>query len=190
MICLIPARGGSTRIPHKNIKDFHGKPIIAYSIETALDSHLFSKIIVSSDNQETLQIAEEYGALGLLRAPEYAADEIGTQMVAKHVLTRIRHSPYEDGDHFICVLYATAPLITPEDLQIGFKSLIHFGFSYTMSTSREMDCGSFYFGFTHAFLSNIPLYGNAFHIPVKDIDINTPEDWAKAEQMYEEIHGH
>ena len=62
-VAIIPARGGSKRIPRKNIKDFHGKPLIAYSIEVALKSKLFDKVIVSTDDEEIAKIAMQYGAV-------------------------------------------------------------------------------------------------------------------------------
>lgn len=82
-IAIIPARGGSKRIPRKNIKDFFGKPLIAYSIEVALKSKLFDKVIVSTDDEEIAKIAVEYGAVvPFLRPKELSDDFIGTGAVA------------------------------------------------------------------------------------------------------------
>ena len=80
-ICIIPARGGSKRIPRKNIKNFLGKPILAYSIENAKNSGIFSKIYVSSEDCEILECAEKFGALPLKRTEALSGDFIGTREV-------------------------------------------------------------------------------------------------------------
>jgi CMP-N-acetylneuraminic acid synthetase len=87
VIAIIPARGGSQRIPKKNIKEFCGKPIIAYSIQTALRSRLFDQIIVSTDSPEIWKVAEAWGADTIVNRSVYASqDKIGTQAVAREVL--------------------------------------------------------------------------------------------------------
>lgn len=86
-ICIIPARGGSKRIPRKNIKDFMGKPMIAYSIEAALKSACFGRIIVSTDDQEIAQVAKTYGAeVPFMRPEALANDHAGTLPVIKHAI--------------------------------------------------------------------------------------------------------
>lgn len=90
-VAVIPARGGSKRIPRKNIKPFHGKPLIAYSIEAALKSGLFEQVIVSTDDEEIAQIAQEYGAkVPFLRPKELADDYCGTQEVVSHALSELK----------------------------------------------------------------------------------------------------
>jgi len=191
-ICLIPARGGSQRIPGKNIKDFHGKPIIAYSIETALESKLFDRVIVSSDDSETWRIGEESGATFLRRETEFAADEVGTQEVAQHELKDLETILGDIGE-YACVIYPCSPLLEAEDLIDGFMRLKETGVDYVYSTDRKgIDCGNFYFGKTEAFIEGRPLDRSSlkFYIPKnRAIDINTEDDWERAEQMYEEIHG-
>lgn len=80
-ICIIPARGGSKRIPRKNIRDFLGKPIIAYSIEAAVKSNLFEEIIVSTDDEEIKRIAEHYGARVPFMRDARLADDYAPQMM-------------------------------------------------------------------------------------------------------------
>lgn len=114
-ICIIPARGGSKRIPRKNIKDFLGKPIIAYSIEAALNSGLFDEVMVSTDDEEIAAIAEQYGAsVPFMRSAETANDFATTRDVLNEVLFQYKSM----GKIFdaICCIYATAPLITSADL--------------------------------------------------------------------------
>ena len=79
-IAIIPARGGSKRIPRKNIKEFHGKPMIAYSIEAALKSHCFDKVIVSTDDAEIADIAIQYGAEVPFMRPANIADDYATTL--------------------------------------------------------------------------------------------------------------
>lgn len=114
-ICIIPARGGSKRVPRKNIKDFLGKPIIAYSIEAALKSNLFDEVMVSTDDKEIASIAKQYGAkVPFLRSAETANDFATTADVLLEVLTKYR----ERGVEFdtLCCLYATAPFVKAERL--------------------------------------------------------------------------
>jgi pseudaminic acid cytidylyltransferase len=117
-IAIIPARGGSKRIPKKNIKDFFGKPLIAYSIQTALKSELFEKVVVSTDDDKIEKIAKEYGAEVLKRPKELADDFTGTGDVTKHAL-----SVYK-GYEFACTIYATAPFLQEKYLKEGLEELI------------------------------------------------------------------
>src|SRR5690606_6244739 len=92
-ICIIPARGGSKRIPRKNIRDFLGKPIIAYSIETALKSKLFNEVMVSTDDEEIRSIALDYGAkVPFLRSRKNSSDFASTTDVLKEVITQYAHN--------------------------------------------------------------------------------------------------
>ncbi|MHB9140345.1 MAG: pseudaminic acid cytidylyltransferase [Paludibacter sp.] len=122
-LCIIPARGGSKRIPRKNIKDFLGKPIIAYSIEAALASGLFSKVMVSTDDDEIAAVAMKYGAVvPFLRSEQNANDFATTVDVLKEVENEYKKRN-KDFD-FICCIYPTAPLIQAEDLKKGYELLI------------------------------------------------------------------
>jgi len=121
-IAIIPARGGSKRIPRKNIKEFYGKPLIAYSIQTALDSKLFEKVIVSTDDEEIAKIAQEYGAqTPFLRPAALSDDFTGTGAVVNHTLEYMK-SLGEEYD-FCCTIYATAPLLQKKFLIEGFEKL-------------------------------------------------------------------
>lgn len=128
-VAIIPARGGSKRIPRKNIKDFHGKPLIAYSIEMVLKSGLFEKIIVSTDDEEIAKISKEYGAEVLMRPKELADDFTGTADVTAHAL-----SVYQGYD-FVCTIYATAPLLQVQYLQEGFEKLQDSDAVYAFSST-------------------------------------------------------
>jgi N-acylneuraminate cytidylyltransferase len=111
-ICIIPARGGSKRIPHKNITDFMGMPLIAWSIRAARLSDCFEEVMVSTDSEEIAEIARKYGAnVPFLRSAETANDYATTADVIEEVLTRYE----EQGTHFdaFCCLYATAPFVMP-----------------------------------------------------------------------------
>ena len=121
-IAIIPARGGSKRIPKKNIKDFFGKPLIAYSIEVALASKLFDKVIVTTDSQEIAKIAQEYGAeVPFIRPAELSDDFSGTSDVINHAIKYLQ----EQGEtyEYICTIYATAPLLQKEYLIEGYEKL-------------------------------------------------------------------
>ena len=114
-IAIIPARGGSKRIPRKNIKDFLGKPIIAYSIEAALKSEIFDEVMVSTDDEEIANVAIKYGAsVPFLRSEKTSNDYATTKDVIEEVLDEYA----KKGQIFdvICCIYATAPFVTPQRL--------------------------------------------------------------------------
>ncbi len=112
-LAIIPARGGSKRIPRKNVKDFLGKPIIAYSIEAALQSGIFDVIMVSTDDEEIASVARQYGAqVPFMRSEATSNDYATTADVINEVLDRYRENGYVFD--IVCCLYATAPFVTPE----------------------------------------------------------------------------
>ena len=122
-VAIITARGGSKRIPRKNIKDFLGKPIISYSIEKALKSGLFDYVMVSTDDNEIAEVAKYCGAeVPFMRSKENSDDFIGTADVILEVLTDLK----KIGKQFdyACCIYPTAPLITVENLIESYKLLI------------------------------------------------------------------
>lgn len=129
-LCIIPARGGSKRIPRKNIRPFFGKPIITYSIEMALKSGLFDEVMVSTDDEEIAVIANEYGAnVPFLRSERMADDQATTMQVLEEVMEMYR----KKGEKFdnVCCIYPTAVLMTIEKLKAGFK-LLESGFEMVL----------------------------------------------------------
>lgn len=132
-IAVIPARGGSQRIPQKNIKLLNGKPLIAYSIQTALESGLFDKVIVSTDDQEIAEVARKWGAETPFTRPDELADHFtGTTPVMQHALRTL----IEQGKKIdkACLIYATCPLLTAEDLRLGYEALKTHGLSFSATT--------------------------------------------------------
>ena len=122
-IAIIPARGGSKRIPRKNIRDFLGKPIIAYSIEIALRSNLFDEVMVSTDDAEIAKIAKSYGAtVPFIRSSSSSDDMATTADVIQEVLERYR----KDNKNFAigCCIYPTAPFVSELNLEKSIKKLI------------------------------------------------------------------
>lgn len=115
-IAIIPARGGSKRIPKKNIKNFCGKPIIAYSIEAALSSGVFDEVMVSTDSEEIKQVAVKYGAkVPFIRSKETSNDMAMTHEVLIEVLNKYRENGMEYDS--VCCIYPTAPFIKAERLR-------------------------------------------------------------------------
>ncbi len=214
-IAIIPARGGSKRIPKKNIKPFHGQPLIAYSIKTAQESGLFDKIVVSTDDEEIAKVAKSYGAEVLERPKELADDFTGTGAVVEHALS------IYTGYDFCCTIYATAPLLQDKYLKEGLQKLQNsdavMAFSVTsmpfpiqrtfkikegrcemftpehFSTRSQdleeayQDAGQFYWEKIGVKMNDIPFGRDSIPIVlprhlVQDID--TMEDWRRAELMY------
>lgn len=131
-VAIIPARGGSKRIPRKNIREFCGKPMIAWSIEAALKSGSFSQIVVSTDDHEIADIAEQYGAEVPFTRPESLSDDhTGTISVIRHAIEWFNQHG-QQPEH-VCCIYATAPFISSEDIQRGFEILNDTGSDYTFS---------------------------------------------------------
>ena len=223
-IAIIPARGGSKRIPKKNIKLFHGKPLIAYSIEVAIKSKLFSKVIVSTDDEEIAKIARSYGAdVPFIRPKELSDDFTGTGAVVNHAIEFLK-AQGEKID-FVCTIYATAPFLQEKYLIEGFEKLkssnAKIAFSCTsmpfpiqrtfkitdnercemfwpenfMTRSQDLeeayqDAGQFYW--TNLNIDSNEIIFGKDSIPiilprhlVQDID--TLEDWTRAEFMYEAL---
>lgn len=222
-IAIIPARGGSKRIPKKNIKEFSGKPIIYYSINAAIQSKLFDEVVVSTDDNEIAEVALSYGAkVPFLRPKKLSDDYIGTHDVVKHAVNFL----IENGQKFkyACCIYATAPLIMSSDLISAFEimkkekylsvfSAAKYSFpiqrSFKLNKTRGVhmsfpdnfddrsqdldetyhDAGQFYWSPKKVWLQD-PLKYNEdcfpFILPnwrVQDID--TMEDWKRAEFLYQ-----
>ena len=135
ILAIIPARGGSKRIPRKNIKEFFGKPIIWYSIKAALDSDCFDEIMVSTEDPEIAEISKSLGAeVPFLRSAHAATDHAASEDVYEEVLNEYRKRGKE-FDYFCCI-YATAPLISAVRIKEGFALLRKSGNDVLMPVVR------------------------------------------------------
>ncbi|MDO6488128.1 pseudaminic acid cytidylyltransferase [Colwellia sp. 6_MG-2023] len=177
-IAIIPARGGSKRIPRKNIKEFFGKPMIAYSIEAAKASGCFDKIIVSTDDQEIANVALEYGAeVPFIRPSDISDDYATTIDVIQHAILWLEN--HNVTMNYICCIYATAPFITPQYIQQGLKAITENSINYAFSAT------SYAFPIQRAFY-NDPMNGiNMFypeHINTRSQDLK--EAYHDAGQFY------
>lgn len=224
-LAVIPARGGSKRIPRKNIKPFAGKPMIGWSIQAARESDCFDRIIVSTDDDEIASVAREWGAdVPFSRPAELANDYAGTLPVIAHAVRWMA-----DAGHLaeaICCLYATAPFVQPQDLRHGLDLLQGPGVDYAFSSTAypfpiqrafkltpnggaEMadpsqfkmrsqdleefyhDAGQFYWGTADAWLAERPIFSAASRpviLPRDRVeDIDTMEDWRRAEWLFEAL---
>ena len=133
-VAIIPARGGSKRIPRKNIKPFCGKPMIAWSVEAALLSGCFDRIIVSTDDGEIADVARAHGAeVPFLRPAELSDDHTGTIPVIAHAIDwmNCNAGPVD----LACCLYATAPFVQPQDLRRGIEVLQSSATDYAFSVT-------------------------------------------------------
>lgn len=131
-LAVIPARGGSKRIPRKNIKLFCGRPMIAWSITAAIESKCFDHIVVSTDDDEIAKVAQEYGAsVPFIRPKALSDDYTGTIPVVQHSVQWFAEQGMPASE--VCCLYATAPFVRSADLQHGFEVLQETGTDYAFS---------------------------------------------------------
>jgi len=171
-IAVIPARGGSKRIPRKNIKVFCGKPMIAWSIEAARASGLFDQIIVSTDDAEIATVAKAYGAhVPFMRPEDLANDHAGTIPVIAHATHWLEAAG--QAPSAVCCIYAAAPFVQPADLKQGLEildsgpweyvfSATSFGFPIFRSFKRHAD-GSVEMFFPQHFETRSQDLPEAFH---------------------------
>lgn len=222
-LAVIPARGGSKRIPRKNIKSFVGKPIIHYAIEAALNSQLFDAVICSTDDEEIAQVALEIGAsVPFIRPAELSDDHTITADVIAHAVRYFQSSG--NCVSSTCCLYATAAFVTAQQLRDSFalfeQEKCNFVFTatafdfpiqraiylnaeqrvemfypqYALTRSQDLipayhDAGQFYWGTAEAWLEKRAIFAPhsaAFILPSHAVqDIDTLDDWRRAELLYQ-----
>lgn len=225
-IAIIPARGGSKRIPRKNIRAFAGKPMIGYAIEAALACEAIARVVVTTDDDEIAAIAEDFGAeIPFRRPPELADDITPTVPVIQHAIQACRTRGFKI-DH-VCCIYPGVPFIRTDDLAealallienagegytfpvTGFPSPIQralrrgeggavapFDPAHVNTRTQDLepaffDAGQFYWGHADTWVSgaNIHANGRAIVLPEwRVVDIDTPEDWDRAEALHRAIH--
>ena len=133
-LAVIPARGGSKRIPKKNIREFCGKPIIAWSIEAAIESGCFDRVIVSTDCAEIADVAKGYGAeVPFVRPEELSDDYVGTSDVVSHAIEYFAGHGFSYD--YACCLYATAPFVTGQSLRRGFEQILAHRAAYAFTVT-------------------------------------------------------
>jgi len=179
----------------KNIRFFHGKPILLYSIETALKSGLFDAgVWVSTEDPAIAKIAWAAGAKVHPRQKALAQNEVGTQQVMREVLLELyppRSKDYE-MPAIACCIYATAPLMTVADLRGGLEALVEGPTPYVYSVGPDgKDAGQWYWGIAGAFVDDVPLdHPRTKHVALpatRVCDINTYEDWERARWLYRDM---
>jgi len=139
IIAVITARKGSKRIKNKNIINFFGKPLIAYSITTAKKSNLFSKVFVSTDSLKIKKISEEYGAeIPILREKKLSDDFSGTNEVVADFIKKMNYENY-----IICCIYPTAPLMRRKDLKKGLNLMSLNNYTFSANTTNEIKGNTF-----------------------------------------------
>ena len=224
-LAVIPARGGSKRIPRKNIKLFCGKPIIEWSIEAAQQSGCFDQVVVSTDDAEIAEVARQCGAqVPFMRPADLSDDQTGTTAVVAHAIGWF--SAQGKQPEQVCCLYATAPFVSPDDLRRGLDVLTKTGSDYAFSVTSypfplqrairineasrvEMfnpeyfntrsqdleeafhDAGQFYWGRANAWSQGRMIFSPAATpvlLPRHRVqDIDTLEDWIRAEWMFKAL---
>ena len=134
-LAVIPARGGSKRIPRKNIKEFHGQPMIAWSIQAALNSGCIDEVWVSTDDDEIAAIAQSYGAKIPFIRPANLADDFATTADVMQHAVQAYQTQYQQLPNYVCCLYATAPFVQQQDLLKGFELIQTKSLNYVFSAT-------------------------------------------------------
>ncbi|WP_308916538.1 pseudaminic acid cytidylyltransferase [Jannaschia sp. LMIT008] len=218
-LCVIPARGGSKRVPRKNVRPFAGRPMIEWSIAAALESGVFDRVAVSTDDPEIAEVARAAGAhVPFARPAALADDHTPTIPVIRHAIEAL-----DAGAGPVCCLYATAPFVRAADLAAGLALLRRSGARFVLpvatfpfpvqravtlrrdgrmemlhpehalTRSQDLpetwhDAGQFYWGTRDAWFGEAPLIGPdsaALPLPRHRVqDIDTPEDWDRAEALF------
>jgi pseudaminic acid cytidylyltransferase len=225
-IAVIPARGGSKRIPRKNIRWFAGKPMIAHAIAAAKGSGLFDHVVTSTDDAEIANIAREWGAeVPFVRPPDLADDQAPTAAVMAHAVKACEQLGWSLDA--ICCIYPAVPLLDIADLAGALALLRSTGAEYCFpvaefpsavqralkrdangkmspfypqfETTRTQDlepafhdAGQFYWGMRQAWLTNHQIHSHGVGFPIPNwrvVDIDTPDDWLRAESLYTAITG-
>ena len=169
-IAVIPARGGSKRIPKKNIRNFAGSPIISYSINAAKESGIFEKIIVSTDDLDIASVAEKYGAeVPFIRPSEISDDFTGTHQVVSHAIKELT----KQGLHYdyACCIYATAPFIRPDEILKGFQIIQKSDYHAVLAATQY----------------SYPVYRSFTHGDKKGLKMLFPEHYHSRSQDLEEV---
>lgn len=220
-IAVIPARGGSKRIPRKNIKAFAGRPMIVHAIAAALDSRLFEHVVVTTDDPEIADTARRAGAeIPFVRPAELADDHTPTVPVVAHAIEALEQIGWPVAT--VCCIYPGVPFIQVADLAAALDLLRNSGADYAFPVAEFQaaiqralrrtpegrmspfhpefelmrtqdlepayhDAGQFYWGSRDAWLSNPRIHSNAAGLVIPNwrvVDIDTPEDWERAEILY------
>jgi len=221
-IAVIPARGGSKRIPRKNIRPFAGKPMIAYAIEAALQSALFDRVIVSTDDLEIADIARGFGAeVPFIRPADLADDSTPTVPVIQHAISQLS-ADSQPLEH-VCCIYPGVPMIDPQDLVRACDAVLNAGgegFAFPVAAFPSpiqralrrgadgraapfedrhvatrtqdlepayFDAGQFYWGSVSAWMAGLSPHAGGIALVLPEwrvVDIDTPEDWDRAEQLH------
>lgn len=223
-IAIIPARGGSKRIPRKNIKQFCGLPMIAYAILAAKECELFDHIVVSTDDEEIASVARSLGAeVPFYRPLELSDDYASTSPVVNHAIRECLNLGW--NFKFTCCIYPGVPFLKAEDLQGAFDcikdgrlnycfpvakypspiqralkmlsdySIQPFSSDFELKRTQDLefayyDAGQFYWAANEVWFRKPKIHsdGLGYQIPNwRAIDIDTPEDWRRAELVYQAI---
>ena len=224
-IAVIPARGGSKRIPRKNIRPFEGKPMVAYAINAAISSNLFEHVIVTTDDEEIAEISRRHGAeTPFVRPQELSDDYASTVEVIEHAIKECLQQKMKFKK--VCCIYPCVPFIKAEYLEgalglldsaeakycfpvVKYPAAIQramkrtsngrmqsFYPEYESSRTQDLepafyDAGQFYWGSVDSWLGNVGIHNNGVGYVVPDwhaVDIDTPEDWRKAEILFRCFH--
>lgn len=220
-LAVIPARGGSKRIPRKNVKLFAGKPMIVHAIHTARESGVFDHILVSTDDAEIAAVAREAGAeVPFMRPAHLADDHTATSPVMVHAIEQALQAGWPVTH--VCCIYPGVPLLAAEDLRaalrlleegvadfvfpvLRFESAVQRAMlrgadgrmqpmypEFTATRTQDLqpayhDAGQFYWATTEAWQSGRSAHAGGRGLvvpPERAVDIDNPEDWARAEALY------
>lgn len=171
-VAVIPARGGSKRIPRKNIRSFAGQPMISFSIQCALRSDVFDRVVVSTDDEEIAAVATRYGAeVPFMRPANLADDYAGTTPVIAHAIEQLQATGARPTA--VCCIYPTAPFVDADDVRVGMQTLQTGSWEYVFSATT--------FGF--------PIFRSFQQLEGGGVEMFFPEHFAtRSQDLPEAIH--
>jgi pseudaminic acid cytidylyltransferase len=193
MLAVIPARGGSKRIPRKNVREFFGKPMIAWSIAAARASDVFDHIIVSTDDAEIADVARRHGAdVPFVRPDSLSDDHADTISVIAHAVEWAVQQGW--NLRAVCCIYATAPFIHPSDIRKGFDALESGSWRYCFSATefaapifrsfKKSDAGGIEMFFPENFSKRSQDLPESFH-DAAQFYWGRPEAWMQRLKIFE-----
>lgn len=187
IFAVIPARGGSTRIPRKNLRLLSGKPLLVYTIEQAKASKLITRFVVTSDDEEILEVARQYGADVIKRPLMLSRGEDGSMVrTIRHTL-EYTEKWWDYKPYIVVILQPTSPLRTPDDIDRTIQLVLDTGADSAETQCAGKENGAVYASKRYVFMEQNKILGSVYQVyempEERSVDIDTEDDFVLAEKL-------